>query len=184
MASPRFFIDSRFTLTRFYTGYSPYQDGWDLAGLGFSSSFVDQIKQLGPLALKFPRINASGYSNLAGGDGDNSNNGDTRTTYNTYEAAVNVTNVIGQHTVRSGLSYRIYQRNNYDYGSSSGAFNFDSTYTRATSTSASSPIGQGLASFLYGLPSSGSLPINADYAEQTRYWALYAQDDWKVSRKL
>jgi hypothetical protein len=37
MFSPRFFLESRFTLTRFYFGYDPYQDGWDLASLGFSS---------------------------------------------------------------------------------------------------------------------------------------------------
>jgi hypothetical protein len=185
MASPRFFIDSRFTLTRFYTGYSPYQDGWDLASLGFSSMFIDQLKQLDPRALKFPRINPTGYSNLAGGDGDNSNNGDTRTTYNTYEAAVNVTNMIGRHTVRSGAAWRVYQRNAFDLGSSSGAFNFGSTYTNGPfNNSAASPIGQGVASFLYGIPSSGSLPINADYAEETKYWAFYSQDDWKVTTKL
>jgi hypothetical protein len=178
MATPRMFIDSRFTITRFYTGYTPYQEGWDLAGLGFSSQFVGQIKGLDPRALKFPNLNVSGYSSLGGVNSDN------RQTYNTYEAAVNVTNVIGKHTVRSGVSWRVYQLNAYDLASSSGSFTFDSTYTRATSTSASSPIGQGLASFLYGIPASGSFPINDNYAEQTRYWAFYSQDDWKVSRKL
>jgi len=185
MVSPRFFVDSRFTLTRFYTGYSPYQDGWDLASLGFSSTFINQIKQLGPIALKFPYISPTGYSVLGGGDSDNSSNGDTKTTDNTYEAAVNITNVIGRHTLRSGLAYRIYQANSFNDGSSSGSFTFGSTYTNGPfNTSASSPIGQGLASFLYGIPSSGSLPINANYAEETRYWAAYSQDDWKVSTKL
>ena len=185
MASPQFFIDSRFTLTRFYFGYSPYQDGWDLASLGFAAPFINQIKQLDTRALKFPRIAPTGYSILGGGDSDNTNNGDTQTTYNTYEAAVNVTNVIGQHTVRSGVAWRVYQRNAFDLGSSSGAFNFDSTYTNGPlNNAAASPIGQGLASFLYGIPSSGSMPINANYAEQTRYWAFYSQDDWKVSSKL
>ncbi len=185
MASPSFFIDARFTLTRFYFGYSPYQDGWDLASLGFSPAFIDSIKQLDTRALKFPRINPTGYSNLGGGDSDNSNNGDVQTTYNTYEAAVNLTNVIGQHTIRSGGAWRVYQRNNFDLGSSSGALNFGTTYTNGPfNNSAASPIGQGFASFLYGIPSGGSLPINSDYAEQTKYWAFYSQDDWKVSTKL
>jgi hypothetical protein len=178
MASPRMFIDSRFTLTRFYTGYTPYQEGWDLAALGFASQFTGQIKGLDPRALKFPNLNVSGYSSLGGVNSDN------RQSYNTYEAAVNVTNVFGKHTLRSGVSWRVYQLNAYDLGSSSGSFTFDSTYTRASSTSASAPIGQGFASFLYGIPSSGSFPINDNYAEQTRYWAFYSQDDWKVSRKL
>jgi hypothetical protein len=178
MFSPRMFMDARFTITRFYTGYTPYQEGWDLAGLGFASQFIGQIKGLDPRALKFPNLNVSGYSSLGGVNSDN------QQTYNTYEGAVNVTNVFGQHTLRSGVSWRVYQLNAYDLGSSSGSFTFDSTYTKATSTSASSPIGQGLASFLYGIPASGSFPINDNYAEQSRYWSFYSQDDWKVTKKL
>jgi hypothetical protein len=178
MASPHFFIDSRFTITRFYTGYTPYQEGRDLSSLGFSSQFIGQIKGLDPRALKFPNLNVNGYSSLGGVNSDN------QQTYNTYEAAINVTSVFGRHTLRSGLSWRLYQLNAYDLGSSSGSFTFDSTYTRASSTSASAPIGQGFASFLYGIPSSGSFPINDNYAEQTRYWAFYSQDDWKITKKL
>jgi len=179
MASTRFFVDTRFTLTRFYTGYTPYQQGWDLAALGFSPTFISQLKQLDPRALKFPNIAVTGYSTLGG---VNSNN---QQTYNTYETAVNVTNVIGRHTVRSGVAYRVYQENAYDLGNASGLYTFDSTWTGGpTNTSAASPIGQGLASFLYGLPASGSLPINDNFAERTRYWAFYSQDDWKLSRKL
>jgi hypothetical protein len=177
--SSRFFIDSRFTLTRFYTGYTPYQQGWDLASLGFSPTFISQLKQLDPRALKFPNINVSGYSTLGG---VNSNN---QQSYNTYEAAVNITNIIGRHTVRSGMSYRVYQENAYDLGNSSGIYNFDSTWTNGPfNTSASAPIGQGFASFLYGLPGSGTFPINDNVAEQTRYWSFYSQDDFRVSRKL
>jgi hypothetical protein len=46
MLWPRFFIDSRFTLTRFYTGYTPYQEGWNLAGLGFSPQFLSELQSL------------------------------------------------------------------------------------------------------------------------------------------
>jgi TonB dependent receptor len=179
MASTRFFIDTRFTLTRFYTGYTPYQEGWDLASLGFSPTYINQIKQLNPQALKFPNVNVSGYSTLGGVNTDN------KQTYNTYELAVNVTNIIGRHTVRSGVAYRTYQENAYDLGNSSGLYNFDSTWTGGPfNNSAPAPIGQGLASFLYGLPASGSFPINDNFAEQTRYWAFYSQDDWRLSRKL
>jgi hypothetical protein len=179
MASTRLFIDTRFTLTRFYTGYTPYQEGWDLASLGFSPSFINQLKQLDPRALKFPNINVTGYSTLGGVNSDN------RQTYNTYELAVNVTNIIGRHTVRSGASRRVYQENAYDLGNSSGLYNFDSSWTGGPfNNSAPAPIGQGLASFLYGLPASGSFPINDNVAEQTGYWSFYSQDDWRLSRKL
>ena len=52
-----------------------------------------------------------------------------------------------------------------------------------SSTSASSPIGQGLASFLYGIPSSGNFPINDNLRRANQYWAFYSQDDWKVSQE-
>ncbi len=176
---PRFFLQSRYTLTRFITGYLPYQEGWDLAGLGFASTYINQLKGLDSHALKFPNIAVAGYSPLGGVNSDNRRNS------NTHEFAFNATNIIGPHTIRSGVAYRLYLENTYDLGNSSGALNFDTAWTRGPlDTSSSAPIGQGMASFLYGLPSGGNLPINDNYAEQTRYWAFYTQDDWKVSRKL
>jgi len=177
--SPRFFIDSRYSFMRFRTGYTPYQEGWDLASLGFSPVFLNQLKQLDPRALKFPNINVSNYSSLGGVNSDN------QQVYMIHEFAFNITNIIGAHTLRSGLTYRDYLLNNYDLGSSSGSLAFDSTWTRGPlDTSSAAPIGQDMASFLYGLPASGSFPINDNYAEKERYWALYAQDDWKVNTKL
>ena len=55
---------------------------------------------------------------------------------------------------------------------------------RSDDTSAASPIGQGMASLLYGLPTGGSFPIAANYAEQVKIFASYVQDDWRVGRKL
>ena len=178
MFSPQFFLDSRYSFMRFRTGYTPYQQGWDLASLGFSPAFIDELKQLDPLALKFPNLNPATYSFLGG---VNSNN---QQIYMIHEFAFNVTNIVKSHTVRSGVTYRDYLLNAYDLGNSSGVYNFNSTWTNASNTSPSSPIGQDFASFLYGLPASGSFPINDNYAEKERYWALYTQDDWKVSRKL
>jgi hypothetical protein len=179
MFSPQFFLDSRYSFMRFRTGYTPYQEGWDLASLGFSSSFIQQLQQLDPRALKFPNLNPANYSALGG---VNSNN---QQIYMIHEFAFNVTNIVRAHTVRSGTTYRDYLLNAYDLGNSAGVFNFNSTWTVGPfNNSAASPIGQDFASFLYGLPSSGSLPINNNYAEKERYWAFYTQDDWKVSRKL
>jgi hypothetical protein len=83
------------------------------------------------------------------------------------------------------VTFRNLLENSYNLGASSGSFTFDSTYTNGPfNTSGSAPLGQEFASFLYGLPGSGSFPINDNFAEKTRYWAFYAQDDWKVSTKL
>src|SRR5207249_1776644 len=67
----------------------------------------------------------------------------------------------------------------------SGVLTFGTDWTRGpTNTSAASPIGQGMASLLYGLPTGGSFPIASNYAEQVSVLASYFQDDWRVSRKL
>ena len=49
----------------------------------------------------------------------------------------------------------------------------------ATDTAAASPMGQQLASFLYGLPTSGSVSRNDTSAAISKMFAWYVQDDWK-----
>src|SRR5262249_7996969 len=103
----------------------------------------------------------------------------------THDFAVNATNVVHTHTLRYGTGYRVYRENTFNLGASSGSLEFRTNWTRGPlSTSAAAPIGQGLASFLYGLPTAGSFPITASYAQQIGIVALYLQDDWKLSRKL
>ncbi len=64
-----------------------------------------------------------------------------------------------------------------------GSFNFARTATSApldtTNTS-----GNGFASFLLGQVSSAGLETKRFVSDQWKYYAFYAQDDWKVSRKL
>jgi hypothetical protein len=75
-------------------------------------------------------------------------NSDNQQVYMIHEFAFNITNIIGAHTLRSGLTYRDYLLNNYDLGSSSGSLTLDSTWTRGPlDTSAAAPIGQDMASF-------------------------------------
>ncbi|MFL6415443.1 MAG: TonB-dependent receptor domain-containing protein [Bryobacteraceae bacterium] len=182
IASPRFVVDSRYSFMRFTTGYIPIQEGWDLASLGFSPTFINQLKGLDPRALKLPNLTFANYFQQTPIGGANNHN---QQIYNTHEAAVNITNTFGAHTLRSGLTYRSYLENAFNLGASSGAFTFNSTFTGGPlSTSSASPIGQDFASFLYGLPASGNLPINDSFAEKQSYWALYLQDDWKLNSKL
>jgi hypothetical protein len=177
--SPRLFLNTRYTLTRFITGYTPYQQGWDLAGLGFSSDFIKQINGVDPRYLKLPNIAVSGYSSLGGVNSRN----DTAT--DIHEFAGNVTTVAGSHTLRYGFAWRAYRRNAFNLGNSSGNFNFDPTWTRGPlNNSPVAPMGQSFAAFLYGLPGSGNFPISDSYAEQSVVPALYIQNDWKLSRRL
>jgi hypothetical protein len=179
--SPRFFLNTRYTLTRFITGYEPYQDEFDLAGLGFSSAFVNQIKGVDPRAYKLPNISVASYSALGGVNSRNN------TATDIHEWAANATQIVASHTMRYGFVYRVYRNNTFNLGNSAGYFSFDSTWTRGpldNSPTSPTSIGQSMAAFLYGLPGSGNFPINDSYAEQSKVPALYFQDDWKVSQKL
>ena len=177
--SPGTILNSRYTLTRFITGYTPFQQGWDLAGLGFSTNFINQINAVDPRALKLPNISVNGYSSLGGVNSRNN------TATDIHEFAINGTSILDAHTVRYGFAFRSYRRNQFDLGNSAGSINFDTTYTRGPiNTSTASPIGQGLASLLYGIPGAGSFPISDSYADQSNVPAVFVQDDWKLNRKL
>ncbi len=176
--SPEFFINTRYSYTRYIDGLVPDQAGWDLAGTGFSSTFINQIKAIDPRLVRLPRIDTIGYSSL-------SVQNQSWNPVDAHDFAVNMTKVHGTHTIRGGVGYRIYKRNSTDLGTSSGTLMFGTNWTRGPfDTSGSSPIGQGFASLLYGLPTGGIFPINANYAEQTKILATYVQDDWKISRNL
>ncbi|MEJ7606140.1 MAG: TonB-dependent receptor [Bryobacteraceae bacterium] len=173
------FLNTRYTLTRFVTGNEAYQQGWDLAAEGFSSDFISKINAVDPRYVKLPNISITGYSPLGGVNTQNNVATDI------HELAANVTTIVGAHNVRYGAAYRVYRRNSYNLGNSSGAINFDTTWTRGPlDNSPGAPMGQSMAAFLYGLPGSGNFPISDSYAEQSTVPALYLQDDWKVTRKL
>ncbi len=177
--SPRMFVNTRYTLTRFITGNDSYQQDWDLAGSGFSSEFIKQINGVDPSYVKLPNIAVGGYSSLGGVVARNNVATDI------HEAAVNFTTVAGAHNLRYGLAHRVYRRNSFNLGNSSGNINFDTTWTRGPlDNSPGAPMGQTFAAFLMGLPGSGNFPISDSYAEQSTVPAIFLQDDWKATRKL
>jgi len=62
---------------------------------------------------------------------------------------------------------------------------FSSDWTRGPlDNSPAAPVGQGMASFLLGLPTGGQIDRNASLAQTSKYLAPFLQDDWKLSRKL
>jgi hypothetical protein len=176
--SPTSILNTRYSYTRFINSFTPMQSGWDLAGLGFSSSYLNTVNSVDSRGLRLPNIDVAGYSTL-------STQSLTERHSDTHDFAVNATQIVNAHTLRYGVGYRVYRENTFDLGASSGSLGFSTNWTRGPlDTSAAAPIGQGLASFLYGLPTGGSFPITSSYAEQATVWSLFIQDDWKLSRKL
>jgi len=155
-------------------GYPPTR-GLGLASLGFPSSWVNTLDRDN---TALPEIAIGGLVSV----GTNLIN---RGAYTNQYWNGSVSRTTGVHTLRMGGEYRIKQDNNRALGNYSGIFNFANAWTRGPlDNSPVSPIGQGMASFLFGLPTGGGLDLNDSAAETSDYMGIYFNDDWKVSRKL
>jgi hypothetical protein len=163
--------------TRNYGG----SQGFDLTSLGFSQSLVNQVKAANnPAGITFPQttIDGAGFTSLGQAGGS-----DTKTYF--HDIAATVTKISGSHSLKFGADFRIQQQNAYNFGNVSPSLTFAQAYTRGPmDNAAAAPIGQGLASLLVGIPTAGGIDINASMAEESTFWGLYVQDDWRVTPRL
>ena len=176
--SPSFLMNARYSYTRYLQGDDPITRKVDPLSLGFSQTFQNQVNAIDPRGLMFPYLSVEGaeLSPLS---------------YNfryddTHDFAVNFTKMVHSHTLRFGTGFRVYRENTFDFGRSSGNFTFGSGgwVGGPLDNSPGAPLGQGFAALLLGLPGSGSVDVNGNYAEQSRIWGVYVQDDWKLTPKL
>ena len=172
--SPSIVFDLRGGLAR-YEGFSgnPFGIGYNPTQLGFSQSLVSQFT-----SLIFPRFNPGAYSELG------PQNGYSYETHDTYSVNPNVSLTHGRHFIKTGAEFRRYNDNRLSPGYSSGNYSFNSAWTQANPLAADSTSGNDFASFLLGYPSSGSVDNNINPAFQSKYYAIYVQDDFKVSSRL
>ncbi len=172
---PDLVVNVRLGVTRFTWDQSPPVRGFDITTLGLPASLAGLINRR---AAQFPEFVVEAYTTLGRNSGDI--NPDTY-----YTLAGTVSHVRGTHSLRYGGEYRILRDNSYGYGYVSPRLEFSSQWTRGpVDNSPAAPIGQGMASFLLGLPSGGYVDRNASYAEQSKYLGLFLHDDWKATRKL
>ena len=105
-------------------------------------------------------------------------------TNDAFSASSTLTRSAGRHLLKIGGELRAYQFFRIDNANSNGLFGFSNLFTRRdplTGTGATS--GNGFATFLLGLPTSGSVVTGTPRTEQYRYFAVYLQDDWKISAR-
>ncbi|MDZ4799816.1 MAG: TonB-dependent receptor [Bryobacteraceae bacterium] len=165
----------RYGFTRFDQTTSPLSQGFDMTGAGFASSLMASIPEQ---ARVFPQIQTAGIQTL----GTNFPNAGVT---NNHVFADDVTWTRSNHTIRFGGEFRIYREHNYNFNLGSPQIVFGNTYTRGPlDNSPVAPIGQGFASYLLGIPTDGSLNVNASSAEQSTTLAFFIQDDWRISPKV
>ena len=175
--SPTFVMNLHYGYDRFVRIYDslPAAHGFDLTSLGFSSNYNNEI----PVSnRRFPYVTIAGYAPTWNGWLDRPNDN--------HAFSLTFNKITGTHAIRFGAEFRVYRQNQYQPdNTATGNLNFGTTYTQGPfDNSAASPLGQGLASMLLGIPDSGYVTVPASYAEQSTATGLYIHDDWKLSPRL
>jgi hypothetical protein len=172
--TPTLLLDLRYGFVRQFVFKTPALTGIDLTSIGFPQSF-NQAAFLRAL----PAFQPSGYRALAPATSDLIHRADNT---HTFDASVN--KVLQTHSIKAGVDYRFIPIGELQPNAPQGVFNFDSGFTGANPLSASAASGSSVASFLLGLPASGSIDYNPEVSISSRYFGAYVQDDWRVTKKL
>ena len=177
--NPRMLLNLRYGFTYQNPTTRRFSQGFDITTLGLPQSLLQQINQKAdPSGLAFPEITVTGFTSLG-------TNGGSQSTTNYHSFFGTLTRLSGNHSLRFGAEYRVMRENGYNYGNVAPNFDFAATYTRGPNqNSAIAPIGQELASLLFGLPTGGQITVNASRAEQSTFTGMFIQDDWRISRRL
>jgi len=175
--TPTFLVNFRYGATAQEFPEHRVSRGFDLSSLGFSADF---LKLTTPGLATIPRIGVGNLTELSSVE-----SGDGTTSSITHSLGATFSRPRGNHNFRFGPEFRVYRefRNRYPTDIVP-YFSFAATYTRLNDTS-SDPAGGGgpLTALLTGIP-GGNMTRSASYAEQDKYFALWVQDDYKVTRKL
>jgi hypothetical protein len=172
--TPALVFDLRGGLAR-YEAFSgnEFGENYDPRQLGFPGSLVAQFTK-----LEFPRFNIGSYSEI-GSQGVFS-----YSTQDAWSLQPNASWIRGKHVLKFGSEFRRYNDNTLNPGVASGIYNFDAGWTQANPQRGDNLSGNEFASFLLGYPSGGYVSNNIDPAYRFQYYALFVQDDFKVTPRL
>jgi Carboxypeptidase regulatory-like domain/TonB dependent receptor len=149
--------------------------GFDFTQLGFPESLKNQAK-----TLFFPRFSIADVAALGP---------DRAFSYfdaeNTGQTQGHFTWLRGAHSVKSGFDLMFNAFNIIRPERPSGSYDFGRAFTQGPDPLVANALsGYGVATFLLGAPTGGSLSDDPSLAASQKYYAWYAQDDWKVGRRL
>jgi hypothetical protein len=149
-------------------GYNKFDDNYNLphdfdaAALFNNPALTGQFSDLN----RFPSLTITDYKGT--GWTNRQANG-----YYQYGANGTLARLVGSHNFKFGGDYRVIGGKSLNYGQSTGTFSFTGLYTN-----------NAVADLLLGYPQSGSVPLNTELDGFVRYYAAYAQDDWRVNEKF
>jgi Carboxypeptidase regulatory-like domain len=163
-------------INEFKGGYSEFENPrvQNDQGLNYLQMFnISGTRFDGPALTGLPSISVNGFAGL----GEATNLPQERVD-NTFEYGDNLSWNRGTHALKFGGDFQRFQSNGAIVGNGRGSYTFNAQNT-APST------GYAFADLLLGLPtSSARSPLNPRYYDRTGIWAIFAQDDWKISPSL
>ena len=184
--SPTLVANVRANWTHMNEVHGDPSTGFDPTQLGFPS-YITSSSQF----LILPAIAFSGSCGSQASFQCLGNTSDGIDPSDAYQLFADIVKTKGKHTLKFGIDFRRYQFGFTTFGTSSptgsttGAYTFGSNWTNGPTTSAASPaFGPDFASFLLGLPTSGTYNENAAGFYRSYYYSSYVQDDWRVTRTL
>lgn len=173
--SPNLVIQLRGTLARWFRLITPRSLGFDFTQLGFPASLRAHAKE-----LLFPRFDVSDVASL--GPARASHERSAQWNAGTQE---HFTWVHNTHSLKWGFEYLFLANNVTRPDYPAGNYSFGRSYTQGPDpTQSSSTAGYGVATFLLGLPTGGSMTDDPSLAASQRLYTLYLQDDWRVLPRL
>jgi hypothetical protein len=174
--NPSTIVEAHLTWTRFLnTNVVNSQGIVNATAVGMPAYLVNGMPEA---ANSFPNIAPTGFQALA----DKSNIGSHD---DISMGSVQVSHMQGNHFLRAGFEYRMYNTNGGSGAGNNGAYTFSGGYvTSNSSATVPSKAGFGLAQLERGIPTQSKLTVNSDYALRSNYLAGFLMDDWKATSKL
>ncbi len=171
----RIFNRLSYAFSRSTNTASPFfaTEGTNVAGeLGIQGTYQQ------PLYWGPPSINLQNFYDLSDGNPSLQRN-------QTSSIGEALTWIRGTHNMTFGGDTRMQQFNPVNQSNARGSFTFNGAATGAPGSTGTGSTGYDLADLLLGVPDTSQIAYgNADKYFRTRWWDVYANDDWRVTTKL
>ena len=162
--------------TRFNNDATHFSRGFDVSSLGLPSYIANASDD----TKVFPTLNPGGYASL----GPPRNFGFYHNNQDVFSLNQDLSLLRSRHSIKLGANERIYRMYNYRPDDPAGNFTFSRGFTQRIPTETTPQTGDAIASLLLGNPASGRLAIAPQPALESKYYALFVQDDWKFNNRL
>ncbi len=169
--SPTLIFDIRYGFNRSTTVRTPLGGPFNVTGVGL------------PAALNSTNYQAFPNFNLSNGFSSFGSQGFVPLLQNpsSHILVANFSKTKGAHQLQFGGEYRKLFLNFHQYGYPQGQFNFSQSFTQLAVNDTAGGGGNPFASLLLGTGDGGQYTIDPSFATAGAYYALYAEDTWRVT---